>query len=457
MNRRVLMVSPFFPPETGAAAHRVRLLAPHLPKNGWEPVVLTIDPRDYEGRLDHELAALVPGNLQVVRCRAWPVRLTRPIGFGDLGLRAFHGLYRSAKRLLARGRFEALFVTVFPMYPALLGPALKRSFNIPFVLDYIDPWVSAWGLTTGGGLDGTADLKSKLSRRLGVTLEPIALRATDAITAVSQGTYEQILERNPGQRGKLCREIPYGGEKADFDAVLRRPRPNGYFDPHDGQIHLSYVGTMLPLGFETLRALLSAFALMRDREPNLYGRTWLHFFGTSNQTSPSAPETVMPVAREIGVSRRVTEIAPRIDYIEALLVQSQSSGILMMGSSEPHYTASKLYPGLLARRPILAVYHNESSVVRILRQVAPPPVARVVAYDDRIRAQDKAGDIYHELRALAEHPAYDSRLVNMIAAAEFSAEAMARRLASVLDAVAEPRSLEDGNAGTRASILEGVM
>ena len=372
--RRVLVVSPYFPPDTGAASHRIRLLAPHLPGNGWEPVVLTIDPRDYEGRLDYELAALVPGNLQVVRCRAWPAPFTRPFGFGDLGIRAFHGLYSTAKRLLTRERFDAWFVTGFPMYPALLGPLLKRRIDIPFVLDYIDPWVSAWGLTVGGGPNGTVDMKSRLSRRLAATLEPMALRAADAITAVSQGTYQQILERNPAEQGKLCREIPYGGEKADFDAVLNRPRPNGYFDPQDGQVHISYMGTMLPLGFETLRAVLSAFALMRDRDPKLYFRTWLHFFGTSNQTLRTAPQTVMPVAREIGVSQRVTEIAPRINYTDALRVQSQSSGILMMGSSEPHYTASKLYPGLLARRPILAVYHNESSVVHILAQAVRPPL-----------------------------------------------------------------------------------
>ena len=38
--RRVLMVSPHFPPDTTAGAHRVRLLAPHLAAHGWEPTVV---------------------------------------------------------------------------------------------------------------------------------------------------------------------------------------------------------------------------------------------------------------------------------------------------------------------------------------------------------------------------------------------------------------------------------
>src|SRR5207247_5754756 len=100
--RRVLMVSPHFPPDTSAATHRVRLLAPHLPRHGWEPTVVSVDPRDYEGRLDPGLAELVPRDLRVVRCRAWPARRTRRIGIGDLGLRAFGGLLATRSDLLRR-------------------------------------------------------------------------------------------------------------------------------------------------------------------------------------------------------------------------------------------------------------------------------------------------------------------------------------------------------------------
>src|SRR5438445_10315449 len=98
--RRVLMVSPHFPPDTSAGTHRVRLLAPHLSRYGWKPTVVSIDPRDYEGRLDPDLANLVPASLRVVRSRAWPARWTRCVGLGDLGLRSLHGLHRTCSRLL---------------------------------------------------------------------------------------------------------------------------------------------------------------------------------------------------------------------------------------------------------------------------------------------------------------------------------------------------------------------
>ena len=161
---RVLMVTPHFPPDTSAGAHRVRLLAPHLSRYGWEPTVVTVDPRDYEGRLDGGLAALLPEDLRVVRCRALPAALTRLAGVGDLGLRAFGGLRRTCARLLQAERFDALFITIYPTYPALLGPLLKRRFAVSFVLDYQDPWVGAWGLTVGAGPGGSPDWRSRASR-----------------------------------------------------------------------------------------------------------------------------------------------------------------------------------------------------------------------------------------------------------------------------------------------------
>src|SRR6185503_16484593 len=154
------------------ATHRVRLLAPRLHEHGWEPTVLTVDPRDYEGALDPALADNLPTDLRVVRVRAIPARITRLFGIGDLGLRAFDGLWREASHLLACERFDVVFITIYPAYTAMLGPLLKRRFGVPFVLDYQDPWVGEWGRTVGPGAGGRADLRSRVSRFVASRLEP---------------------------------------------------------------------------------------------------------------------------------------------------------------------------------------------------------------------------------------------------------------------------------------------
>jgi len=430
--RRVLMVSPHFPPDSSAASHRVRLLAPHLPAAGWRPTIVTVDPSAYEGRLDRELAGLVPADLDIVRASAWSPRSTRWLGLGDLGLRAYTGLATACRTLLARDRYDALFITIYPTYPALLGPALKSEFGVPFVLDYQDPWLGAWGQSVGGGANGSPDWKSRASRALATRLEPRAVAGADALVAVSQGTLDGVTARLPDAARLPQAVVPLGFEADDFTHV--RGRKTAHFDPADGLVHLCYVGTLLPTGVDTLRLLLRALAQAREQDP-LARRLRLHFFGTSNQ-SQSDNRRVLTVARELGVADVVTEEPGRLDYLDALSVLTEASAILLLGSSEPHYTASKLYPALLAERPILALFHQASSVVSILRDIGSEPTVRVVTYGDQDALDARVGDVACHLRALAARSAYNRADVAVDRAGEFSARSLARRLAALFDRVA---------------------
>jgi hypothetical protein len=435
--RRVLMIAPHFPPDTGAATHRVRLLAPYLREYGWEPTVLTVERSANEGRQDPELEAMVPTDLRVVRARAWSPRWTRKVGIGDLGLRAFTGLLREASRVLATERHHALFITIFPTYTALLGPLLKSRFRIPFVLDYTDPWVSAWGKEVGGGKNGAVDLKSRLTRLAAIGLEPLAARSADAITAVSAGTCEMIQERIPELNRKPCVAIPLGGDIADFSYLHARARSNDYFDPNDGDFHICYVGTLLPLGFETLRAVLEALTLLRESAPEACERIRLHFFGTSNQSAGNPEPRVLPLARELRVEGQVREHPLRIDYLDALAVQVQASAILLMGSTEPHYTASKLYPALLAARPLLAVYHARSSVAEIMVRTTSPPDAQLVTYTDSDPAANHSGEIARALASLVAGSSTRPITWQSEELDKFSARSLAGELARVFDLVTD--------------------
>jgi hypothetical protein len=198
------------------------------------------------------------------------------------------------------------------------------------------------------------------------------------------------------------------------------------------------VGTLLPLGFETLRAFLGALSLLKMRAPDLFTRLRVHFVGTSNQTMGSL-ERVFPEARRLGVEEAVHEVPERIDYLDALNVLIRSDAILLMGSSEGHYTASKLFPALLARRPLLAIFHEESSVVDMLR-AARRSSLQLVTYGDHSRAESRVEEILASLRGLLDEPRApvsgdDSRTL-----AGLSARSMAERLSNFLDSVVLKRT-----------------
>jgi len=425
--RRVLLVSPHFPPDSSAGTHRVRLLAPHMAGHGWAPTVLTVDPRDYEGRPDDALAASVPDSVRVIRTRAWPAAVTRRLGIGDLGLRAYSGLKRGATALLARERFDAVFITIYPTYPALLGPALKRRFGVAFVLDYQDPWVGEWGRSVGPDAEGRPDLKSRASRWVASRLEPMALTAADGVTAVSHATYEQALARTPSARPRVTAELPIGWDRRDLEFIT--PSSRRFAD--DGCLHVSYVGTLLPTGFETLRALLGAVASERRRDSGV-ARIRLHFFGTSNLRSVDAAPRVLPIAAEYGLTDVVTEHAPRLDYFDALGVLRESNAVLLLGSHERHYTPSKVFPALVAERPVLALMHDASNAADLLRRIGRPPTVRLVTYGDD-GAHAHGADIGAALSALAAEPRYAAEAIDPGVLEPTSACALAGRLADVLN------------------------
>src|SRR5262249_32122076 len=147
--------------------------------------VLSVDPRFYEEPLDPELAALVPGDLEVIRTRALPVRPLRLIG--DLGLRALVWQYRALGRLMRERRIDLVHIPIPPNFSALLGPLARRRFGVPFSVDYIDPWVHPW--------PGSEVRLSKAwcAFHLGRVLEPVVLRRVRLITGVAASYYEGAL------------------------------------------------------------------------------------------------------------------------------------------------------------------------------------------------------------------------------------------------------------------------
>ena len=92
------------------------------------------------------------------------------------------------------------------------------------MLDYQDPWVGEWGRTAGPLAGGRPDLKSRVSRFVAARLEPYALTAADAVTAVSRATYEQALERTPAARPRRCAELPIGWDRRDLEFAGGGPR-----------------------------------------------------------------------------------------------------------------------------------------------------------------------------------------------------------------------------------------
>src|ERR1700727_1453087 len=112
--KKILIISPHFPPSNLAAVHRSRLFAQHLPSFGWEPLILMVDEKYYEESLDQNLSRLLPSGLAIEKVSAFPV--TKPRLIGDIGLRSFFQLYRRAKQLIRKEQIDFLYIPIPSFY-----------------------------------------------------------------------------------------------------------------------------------------------------------------------------------------------------------------------------------------------------------------------------------------------------------------------------------------------------
>jgi hypothetical protein len=424
-HRSVILISPYFPPSTLAGVHRARHLAKHLPAFGWMPIVVCVNEIYHEERLDPMLAALVPETVEIVKTYALAARFTRLACVGDISLRAWVALRRALFRLVQTRRISAVLITGSPYYPMLLAPAIKRQFGIPVVLDFQDPWVSTWGATQ------PPLSKAGLAHRLATQLEPRALAGATFVTSVSDTQNAEMAARYPWFEAHRMASIPIGGDPEDFAALDTTPWSNHCKIPDKPFINLSYVGTFLPRAGPLVRTLFRAFARLRAQEPILASRIRFNFIGTSNQPKDTTTYCVRPVAEAEGVAEAVHEVPRRVPYLEALGVLARSHGSLLVGSDEPHYTASKIYPALMSGRPYVSLFHRASSAHAILRVAGGGRAFAFATPKELVALEVPLAD---GLRTLAAAPESLGR-IDPSAYAPHEARVVARRFAGIFESL----------------------
>lgn len=376
-HRRVLIVSPHFPPINAPDHQRVRMSLPFFEEFGWRPTVLAVGPGHVEGTDDPLLERTLPDNVEIVRTGALPVRWTRRLGLGNLGLRAIPAFWRAGNRLLARERFDAVYFSTTMFAVMALGPLWRRRFGVPYVLDFQDPWIQDYYDQPGAGPPPGGRFKHGFSQWLARRLEPLAMGSVSEVIAVSPAYVQTLRARYPALAADRYTVLPFGAPDRDFDSLDSLNVRQTVFDPGDGLRHWVYVGRGGEDMAVALRLLFTALAEARQRDPATWSAVRMHFVGTSYAPADRAEKTVEPLARECGVGDLVEERTGRVPYFEALQSLRQSDAILVIGSDSPGYSASKLAPCLLARRPLLALLHADSPAVEILRRSR---VARVVTF-----------------------------------------------------------------------------
>jgi len=401
--RRVLIVSPHFPPVNAPDMQRVRMGLPYYRENGWEPVVLAMSPDLIEGAIvEPLLEQSLPGDLRIVRSSGLPASYTRWAGTGNLWLRGGRRFMQAGDALLREQPFDLAFFSTTQFSSFTLGPRWLRKFGLPYVLDYQDPWRNTYYETKRirppGGI-----LKYTLSQLYALSREPRALRHASGIVAVSD-SYGAMLHRlYPGIRFPEVRTLPFGASEKDFQIAARhRPEPS-LITRHDDQIHIVYAGRCGPDMSLSMSALFTAFRTFLQTHPREAARIRFHFIGTDYAPPPLGREWAMPVARQLGVEAYVSEHCRRVPFYDALHYLLQADALVALGSNDATYSASKLYPYILARRPLLTLFHQASLVTSLARVLK---AGLTLHFDDNASIAKLAESIHRDWFASGDYLNY---------------------------------------------------
>lgn len=422
--RKIAIVAGHFPPGNLTAVHRSRLWAQHLSEFGWEPVIVTAHWKYYEEELDWALLELVSPQLRVIRTKAFPVRPVRLIG--DIGTRALYWHFKALDELIVRKEIDFLHITIPSNMSAVLGELLYRRHRFPFGIDYIDPWLHVWP-----GAEKPFS-KAWLACHLTNWAEPWAVKNASLITGVAPGYFEPMLDRNPKLRDRcVTAAMPYGNSVADY-CLIGSKRETFLFPSNDGLFHVIYAGAMLPKAYTVLERFLESLVALRERSPEIIERLRIHFVGTGK--SPNDPQgyNIRPYVQRLELDRWVDEHPNRIGYVDVLNHCAHASAILVIGSTEAHYTPSKVYQAVQAKRPIFALLHEESTAVRILRECR---VGTTVTFSSNRLPEIQ--ELAASLARFLENPEYSADLVQWDCFEKYSARASAQILANAVESALE--------------------
>jgi len=270
-----------------------------------------------------------------------------------------------------------------------------------------------------------------MAHRLAIALEPKALRGASWITSVSETQNLEMAARYPWIDPSRMSAIPIGGDPEDFTALPANALNIRSVTLPSDRINLCYVGTFLPRAGPIVRTVFEAIAKLKRDAPELASKLRLTFVGTSNQppgtASGTANHRVTHIAAEVGIGDLVHEHPPRVPFVEALELIRRADGLLLLGSDEPHYTASKIYPALMSGRPYLSVFHHSSSSHQILSTAGG---GAAVGFENLEELASLVETIAEAIRRLVERPQSYGR-ADPAAYADYTASAVAGKFADV--------------------------
>jgi len=390
MSKKVLIISPHFPPVNAPDMHRVRQSLPFFKTYGWEATVLCVHPEHVEMAMDDMLVASVPTDVPVYIVKAFSTHYTRKLGLGNLGIRAFWHLFKKGNQLIKEEKYDLIYfsTTVFASMP--LGRLWKQKFNIPFIIDMQDPWRNDYYLSLP---KSDRPQKFWFAYNLNKYLEHFTMQKVDGIIAVSGAYIESLKSRYPRVNALPCSVFTFGAHSKDMEISMSLNSEFVSYALDVNCINIVYAGAVPP---NMLYAIEAFFIALKKgiNENSTFKQIRMHFLGTNYAVGESIKSVLKELIDRYELSDYVFEKSERLPYFQVLNLLQNSQLAVLPGTLDSNYTASKLYPYIMSKIPILAIFHKDSSVTSILKELN---YGKAVAFDENTSMDVLSQNVFKDL------------------------------------------------------------
>ncbi len=361
--KKILMLINFFPPAAGGGVYRPLSFVRHLAGGSWKVTVIT--PMEGEFWInDPGLMEKVPSGVRVVRTSSLsgqrllgkiarrsaetaPRRSTRRFGWlrsagewfmiPDTYVGWVPFALKAAGELCREEKFDALYSTSPPDSTHLGAGRISRSYNIPWIADFRDPWISLW----------LRDVPTFLHRRIHRAMERGVSRA-DRVIVTTDWQMDKMRELYPESRTV---KIPNGYDEDDFPVGGGKPPQKPFTILHGG---------MLTLGRSTGN-FLKGFSLFLERWGGAADGVRVVFMGPRESGNERW-------VKDLGLEEQVSFV-DNVPHARCVLDETRAHLLLLIKHDDERYRGlvpGKLFEYIGARRPILAIA-PEGEAARIVR------------------------------------------------------------------------------------------
>lgn len=351
MNKKVLIISFYYPPRKGVAGNRILGLTKYLPKYGWTPVLLTaklpapsdqnieIIESDYSDKIlkiksflgyNHNRSFYEENTILKKTIKTNKTTFINRFLYSLQWLLLFPDRYsgwaksavKDISKYLESNQIDIIFSSSGPITSHIIAARISKKYNIPWVADYRDLWSQSNYLEI-----------IKIIKNITMFYEKRLVNNANYITSVTQGCTNALSKLHK----KSCSTILNG---FDEDEISNVEPENSFVIIYSGQL---YKGKRDPsLLFIVLSELIQEGVIDRNIiKIKFYGtqENWLH--NLVNQYD------LQDVVLQMGsVSRD-----------EIITIQRKAQILLLLNWNNPDDEAipAKLFEYFAAQRPIISL------------------------------------------------------------------------------------------------------